>query len=323
MIGRTISHYKILKKLGEGGMGIVYRAEDTKLGRDVALKFLPESALVGDEERARFMHEARAAASLNHPNICTIYEIEEYEGRPFIVMEFVDGRSMSSVIADGPLKLNEAIGIAMQTAEGLHAAHELTDDAGRSLGLVHRDFSPHNILVSCEGQSRLTDFGIALARTKLEQTSEGIIKGKPRYMAPEQAKGHPIDRRCDVWAAGVVAWEMLARRRLFKGKKEAEALLALVTGIPPRLRTVRPELPVATIRNGVDVERFQKLARWSPRPAWISPCWWDSVGRLMTSVSPPYSPTRSPTYTTGQPSTSTHCRGRWPNIRRCAPSPPS
>src|SRR5574341_262118 len=146
MLGKTISHYKIIEKLGAGGMGVVYKAEDTKLKRTVALKFLPSSIMASEAEKTRFIHEAQAAAALNHPNICTIYEINEIDGQAFIAMEFVEGQSLKEKIAAGPLKLDEALGIAMQAAEGLQAAHEKQ--------ITHRDIKPANIMLTTKGQAK-------------------------------------------------------------------------------------------------------------------------------------------------------------------------
>lgn len=235
MIGRTISHYKILDKLGEGGMGVVYRAEDTKLGREVAIKFLPESVLTGDEDRGRFRHEARAAASLNHPNICTIYEIDEVEGRPFIVMEFVDGRNLSSIISEGPMKLPEAVGIARQIADGLHAAHKQ--------GIVHRDIKPANIMVTGTGLAKIMDFGLAMAADQTRLTQEGSTLGTFAYMSPEQSRGKEVDLRSDIWSLGAVTYEMITGKLPFKGdypqammysilNEDPEPPTALRTGVP-------------------------------------------------------------------------------------------
>ena len=163
MIGQTISHYKILEKLGEGGMGVVYKAEDTKLKRTVALKFLSSQSLGTQEEKTRFVHEAQAAAALDHSNICTVYEINDAKGQTFIVMAYIDGLSLREKIQPGPLKLEEALGVAIDVAQGLQEAHEK--------GIVHRDIKSANVMVTKKGQAKITDFGLAklAGRTKLKK----------------------------------------------------------------------------------------------------------------------------------------------------------
>jgi len=185
MIGQTISHYKIIKKLGEGGMGVVYKAEDTKLKRIVALKFLSAIAL-GGEEKNRFLREAQAAAALNHPNICTIHAIDEVDGQMFIAMEFIEGQSLREKINAGPLKIDEAIKFAMQIADGLQAAHEK--------GITHRDIKSANIMITEKDQVKIMDFGLAkLARGGTMLTKEGMTLGTAAYMSPEQARGEVVD----------------------------------------------------------------------------------------------------------------------------------
>ena len=165
MIGKSVSHYKIFEKIGEGGMGVVYKAEDTKLRRTVALKFLSPQALGTEEEKARFIHEAQAAAALNHPNICTVHEIDETEGQSFIAMEYIEGQSLKGIIESGPLKLEEAQKIAMQIAEGLHEAHRRQ--------IVHRDIKPANIMITGEGRVKIMDFGLAKSPGRTHLTREG------------------------------------------------------------------------------------------------------------------------------------------------------
>ncbi len=182
MIGRTISHYKITAKLGEGGMGVVYKAEDTKLQRHVALKFLRSDTLEDEEHKARFLREARAAASLNHPNICVIHEIDEADGSPFIAMELVEGESVKAKVKARPLKLDEAIDIGVQTAQGLQVAHEK--------GIVHRDVKSSNLIVTPQDQVKVMDFGLAQLAERSQLTKTATILGTPAYMSPEQGSAH-------------------------------------------------------------------------------------------------------------------------------------
>jgi len=241
MIGKTISHYKILEELGQGGMGVVYRAEDTKLGRTVALKFLPPEFTQDAEAKERFKHEAQAAAVLNHNNICTVYEIDEYEGQSFISMEYIEGRSLKSIIDEGPMELAAALDIAMQVAGGLAEAHEKH--------VVHRDIKPSNIMITAKGQPKIMDFGLAKLRSRTVLTKEGTTLGTIAYMSPEQAKGRAVDHRTDIWSFGVMLFEMISGRRPFKGEYDQamiysllndspEPLTALRTGVPPDLERI-------------------------------------------------------------------------------------
>ena len=237
MVGRTISHYKILSKLGEGGMGVVYKAEDLKLGRFVALKFL--AALIGDEKtRQRFIHEAKAASSLEHPNICSIHEIDETpEGQMFIVMPCYEGESLAAKIERGPLKLDEALEIAIQTASGLSKAHEK--------GMVHRDIKPGNIFTTGEGFVKIVDFGLAKLATQTKLTKTGTTVGTVMYMSPEQARGAEIDHRSDIWSLGVVLYEMVTGRVPFRGEHEPAVVYSIMNEEPE---------PVTGVRTGVPME---------------------------------------------------------------------
>ena len=196
MIGRTISHYRITEKLGQGGMGVVYKAEDLQLGRPAALKFLSPAYLEDEEQRARFIKEARAAAALDHPNICTIYEAGEEDGLIFLAMAYVEGDTVTQKIRSGPLDEAQAVDIAVQIADGLQEAHQ--ND------IVHRDIKSSNIMVTSKGQVKILDFGIAkdLASADSDQTRQ--VLGTPAYMSPEQTREERVDQRSDIWSLGVV-----------------------------------------------------------------------------------------------------------------------
>ncbi|RJR30012.1 MAG: hypothetical protein C4574_02790 [Candidatus Latescibacterota bacterium] len=237
MIGKTISHYRIVEKLGEGGMGVVYRAEDTTLGRMVALKFLPAELTRDAAAKERFILEARAASALDHPNICTIHEVAEAnDGQTFIAMACYEGESLKAKIERGPLKLDEAIDIAVQTAQGLSKAH--------AQGIVHRDIKPANIVVTKDGLVKIVDFGLAkLAGTKLTKT--GSTLGTAQYMSPEQARGALVDARSDIFSLGAVLYEMLTGKHAFPGEYEQSTLYAILNEEPE---------PVTALRSGVPME---------------------------------------------------------------------
>ena len=238
MVGQNISHYRILSKLGEGGMGVVYKAEDTKLRRMVALKFLT-AEIAGDLElRARFVQEAQAAAALNHPNICTIFEIDEEHG--FLAMEFVEGQNVAEKIGARPLPLQEALDIATQAAQGLEAAHEK--------GIVHRDIKSANLMVTEKGQVKVMDFGLAQLTERSRITRSGMRVGTLAYMSPEQTEGKPTDRRTDIWGLGVVLYEMVSGRLPFARETEAAVAHAIVSGKPEPLTALRTGLPVGLDR---------------------------------------------------------------------------
>lgn len=236
MIGQTISHYKILEKLGEGGMGVVYKAEDTKLDRLVALKFLPERLNASEQDKARFIQEAKAASAINHPNICTIHSIEEHDGQLFIVMEFVDGETLRK--KEPSIGFKQAIDIGIQIADGLAAAHEK--------GIVHRDIKPENIMIRKDGIAQVMDFGLAKLRasgSKITRlTKEGSTVGTAGYMSPEQVQGQETDQRSDIFSYGVLLYELLTGQLPFKGVHETAVAYEIVNVDPPPMSVVKPEI---------------------------------------------------------------------------------
>lgn len=243
MIGQTISHYKILEKLGEGGMGVVYKAEDTRLKRVVALKFLPSDLTRDLEAKERFIREAQAASALNHPNICSIHTIEEFQGQQFLDMEFVDGKVLSALISEKELSLPEILRISIQIAEGLCAAHKKD--------IVHRDIKPDNIMLTDDGLVKIMDFGLAKLKGTSTLTKPHSTLGTLFYMSPEQAQGIDVDQRSDIFSFGVVLYEMIARRRPFQGEHEAAVLYTLVNETPEPLAIYTATCPV-TLQQIVD-----------------------------------------------------------------------
>jgi len=242
MIAQTISQYKIAEKLGEGGMGVVYKAEDTKLQRIVALKFLPHHLTSTHEEQARFLQEARAASALNHPNVCTIYDIKEEGDQQFIVMEFVDGKTLRSRIAEGArlpdgqgLRTGEAIEFAIQIGEALTEAH------GKAI--VHRDIKTDNIMVNTKNQIKVMDFGLAKLKGSLKLTKTSSTVGTLSYMAPEQIEGKEVDARSDIFSFGVVLYEMLTGRLPFRGEHDAAMMYSILNEEPEPAQKYRPEIP--------------------------------------------------------------------------------
>jgi serine/threonine protein kinase/Tfp pilus assembly protein PilF len=234
MIGKTISHYRILKKLGEGGMGEVYLAEDTKLNRRVALKFLPTQLASDEKFRERFKREARAAAALNHPNIITIHEVSEYRGRPFIAMEYVGGESLKDLIAEKDLSFGKVIDIAGQICEGLATAHKS--------GIIHRDIKPQNIVVDKDGRARILDFGLARLERDAMLTRTGSTVGTVAYMSPEQAKGERVDQRSDIFSLGVVLYEMITLQTPFRGEHEAAMMNSILSDTPEPLARYKADV---------------------------------------------------------------------------------
>jgi tetratricopeptide (TPR) repeat protein/tRNA A-37 threonylcarbamoyl transferase component Bud32/TolB-like protein len=235
VIGRTVSHYKIVEELGRGGMGVVYKAEDTKLKRKVALKFLLPHILANDEDRNRFIHEAQSAAALHHPNICTIYEINEADGQTFISMAYLEGESLNEQIGRRPLKPTQALRFALQIARGLNAAHQH--------GIIHRDIKSSNIMISDDGQATIMDFGLAKSAHQTHATQRGVKMGTIGYMSPEQTRGDPVDHRTDIWSLGVLLYEMIAGRRPFQGDYDEAVIYSILNEEPEPLGTFAPDAP--------------------------------------------------------------------------------
>jgi TolB-like protein/predicted Ser/Thr protein kinase len=240
MIGKTISRYRITEKLGEGGMGVVYKAEDSTLRRTVALKLLPPEMARDAEARTRFLHEAQAAAALNHPNICTIYEIGEDDGQTFIAMALVEGESLKHRIEAGPLPVGEAVDIAAQVAEGLAAAHKR--------GIVHSDMKPDNVMITPEDRARIMDFGLAQCHWQTSLTKTDTTTGTVAYMSPEQSRGDDVDHRTDIWSLGVTLYEAVTGRRPFRGDYEQAVVYSILNEKPASISDLRPGVPEALER---------------------------------------------------------------------------
>jgi len=244
MVGTTVSHYKILEYLGGGGMGVVYKAQDLKLDRLVALKFLPPDLTRDPEAKQRFVHEAKAASSLDHPNICNVHEIDETsEGQIFISMAYYEGETLKKMIERGPLEISDAVEIASQVARGLAKAHEH--------GIVHRDIKPANIIITADGIAKIVDFGLAKLSGQTLLTKTGTTLGTAAYMSPEQARNEAVDARTDIWSLGIVLYEMITGRRPFASAYEQAMVYSILNTDPKPLRALRPHVP----------EALEKIAR--------------------------------------------------------------
>jgi eukaryotic-like serine/threonine-protein kinase len=290
LIGSTVSHYMVIKKLGAGGMGVVYEAVDVRLQRRVALKFLPDNLAHDPRALQRFKREAHAASSLNHPSICTIYEVEEHDGQPVIVMELLEGQSLKERTCNGPLPTDELLELGIQTSDALAAAH--------TKGIIHRDIKPANIFVAGLGRMKILDFGLAKAipghRPEIEPdedslTMEGVIPGTTAYMSPEQIRGEEIDARSDLFSLGVVLYEAATGKRPFVGKNRVLMMNAILNEKPVTPSRVNSELPAAVdtiIMKALEKDREQRYQHASEMRADLQGMKRDTDSARMTSAKP-------------------------------------
>jgi serine/threonine protein kinase len=234
-IGQLVSHYRLVEKLGEGGMGAVYLAKDTQLGREVALKFLSEALLKEKDSRSRFMREAHAAAAIDHPNVATVYEVGTSEGHPFIAMAYVKGQSLEDRIAEGPLEIRDVLSIACQLADGLEAAHRQ--------GIVHRDLKPANVILEEGGRVRIIDFGLAQLADVSRLTQASTPIGTANYISPEQMNGEVVDQRADIWSLGVILYELATGRKPFQAEHREAVYYAITHKSPDPMSRWRAGVP--------------------------------------------------------------------------------
>ena len=274
IIGRLAGHYQILARLGSGGMGSVYRARDMRLDREVALKFLPLRPIAAPDAAQRLLAEARAAAALQHPNVCVVFDFGETEQRqPFIVMALCDGETLRETLRNGPLPFDQVVSISAQIARGLGAAH--------ARGIVHRDVKPANVMLTNDGTVKLLDFGLAAANNE-RIAGVSSTAGTPAYMSPEQLRGEPLDHRTDLWSLGVVLYEMVAGERPFHGRDDRALAQAILHEEPPALVTRRPDVPQTLVAI------VERLLRKDPgvRTA--------TTGELLTDLAVALTPRRGP-----------------------------
>jgi len=278
MIGKVLGHYRVVEKLGAGGMGVVYKARDTHLDRFVALMILPPERIADAERKRRFVQEAKAASALNHPNIIHVYDIAEADGIEFIAMEYVQGKTLERFVGVKGLGINEALGYAVQIADGLAKAH--------AAGIVHRDLKPADIMVNEDGGVKILDFGLAKlmergeaspsASTKTTaageelNTERGVVVGTLAYMSPEQAQGKTVDARSDIFSFGSVLYEMLTGRRAFQGESKAMTLASILEKEPQPISEIVAGAPPEVERVLARCLRYRGLSR-KPRPLW---CVW-------------------------------------------------
>ena len=241
MKDKIVSHYKIIEKLSEGGMGVLYLAEDININRKAVLKFLPPDVANNDDINSRFKREAQAAGSLSHPNIVTIYDVGVHEGKSFIAMEFVGGKTLREIINRDELTIERIINISIQICEGINEAH--------SKGIIHRDIKPENIIIDEKGRVKILDFGLARIEGKSQLTKDGSTLGTVKYMSPEQIRNEKVDQRTDIWSVGVMLYEMITGRYPFKGEYEASLFYSIINDQPE---------PIARYKSGIS-EGFQRI----------------------------------------------------------------
>ena len=283
LTGRNISHYRVLEKLGQGAMGVVYKAEDLKLGRTVALKFLTEELSTDAKARERFQREARAASSLNHPNICTVYEVDEYDGMPLIAMEYVEGKSLDHLIGIKRIAVDELVAYALQITDALAKAH--------AAGIIHRDLKPANLIVSPDGVVKVLDFGLAkmerreldASQTKTLLTNPGVMLGTVRYMSPEQALGRELDQRTDIFSIGVVLYELATGHPPFLGDTSSAVIDAILHKAPAPPMQLNPGLPPEVawvIEKALEKDRGSAVHQTgSDMRADLEACRWTTAAR--------------------------------------------